>query len=179
MYILFVSSTKLGTVATFYICHMSFRYDNHFLQSYKPVSILKTNCVIKCYELGGHAITKSYPGSRRSMQSLYNQRAFLHPSTWLCTFYTRRDNLLVRAPDSWSKDCEFKSRQERRENFLLQSQLCVLTLLRCPFRPRVNAVARKRPRSFCQKCRWQVIPKHACTFDPTKSEWADIAAVQA
>ena len=25
----------------------------------------------------------------------------------------------------------------------------------------------------------QVIPKHAFTFDPTKSEWADFAAVQA
>ena len=37
------------------------------------------------------------------------------------------------------------------------------------------AVARKRPRSFCQKCRWQVTPKHAYTFDPTKSEWADYA----
>ena len=27
--------------------------------------------------------------------------------------------------------------------------------------PRVTAVARKRPRSFCQKCRWQVTAKHA------------------
>ena len=62
----------------------------------------------------------------------------------------------------------------RRENFLLQSQLCVLTLIRCPFHPRVTAVARKRPRSFCQKCRWQVTPKQANILDPTKSEWADL-----
>ena len=41
----------------------------------------------------------------------------------------------------------------------------------------VTAVARKITRSFCQKCRWQVRPKHACTVDPTKSEWADYAAV--
>ena len=27
--------------------------------------------------------------------------------------------------------------------------------------------------------RWQVTPKHAYTLDPTKSEWADYAAVQA
>ena len=27
-------------------------------------------------------------------------------------------------------------------------------------------------------CRWQVTPKHAYTLDPTKSEWADYAAVQ-
>ena len=41
--------------------------------------------------------------------------------------------------------------------------------------PRVTAVARKRPRSFCQKSKWQVTSKHAYTFDPTKSEWVDYA----
>ena len=40
---------------------------------------------------------------------------------------------------------------------------------------RVTAVARKRRRSFFPKCRWQASPKHAYTFDPTKSEWADYA----
>ena len=95
------------------------------------------------------------------------------------TAFFYRDSLFVRAPDSWSKGCWFESRQERRENFLLHCQLCVLTLIRCPFHPRVTAVARKRPRSFCQKCRWQVTPKHACTLNPTKSKWADYAAVQA
>ena len=59
------------------------------------------------------------------------------------------------------------------------SPLCVLTLIRRPFHPCVTAVARKRSRSFCQKCRWLVIPKYACTLDPTKSEWADYAAVYA
>ena len=71
------------------------------------------------------------------------------PGTWrtpgLSIPWGSRDSLLVRAPDSWWKDCEFKSRQERRKNFLLQSQLCVLTLIRCPFHPRVTAVARKHP----------------------------------
>ena len=53
--------------------------------------------------------------------------------SWLVSL----DSLLVRwrAPDSWSKGCESESRQERRENFLLQSQLCVLTLIRCPLHP--------------------------------------------
>ena len=37
--------------------------------------------------------------------------------------------------------------------------------------------ARKRPWPFCQKCRWQVIPKHAYTFDPTKLEWVHWATV--
>ena len=32
-------------------------------------------------------------------------------------------------------------------------------LFRYPFHPRVTAVARKRSRSFCQKCRWQVTSK--------------------
>ena len=49
----------------------------------------------------------------------------------------------------------------------------------CPFHPRVTTVTRKRPRSVCPKCRWQVTPKHAYTLDPSKSEWADYAAVQA
>ena len=39
-------------------------------------------------------------------------------------------------------------------------------------------MTRKRPRSFCQKCRWQVTPKHAYSLDRTKSESADYAAVQ-
>ena len=41
--------------------------------------------------------------------------------------------------------------------------------------PHVTAVARKRPRSLWQKYRWQVTPKHAYTFVPMKSEWADYA----
>ena len=43
---------------------------------------------------------------------------------------------------------------------------------------RVTAVAHERTRSFCQQCRWHVTPKHAYTVDPTKSEWADYAALQ-
>ena len=67
-----------------------------------------------------------------------------------------RDSLLVRAPDSWLKGCKFRSGQERQENFLLKSWLCVLTLIWCPFHPCVTAVASERPWSFCKKCRWQV-----------------------
>ena len=46
-------------------------------------------------------------------------------------------------------------------------------------RPCVTAVAWKRPWSFCQKCRWQVTPKHTYTLDPNKLEWAGFAAVHA
>ena len=55
----------------------------------------------------------------------------------------------------------------------------LLTLVRCPFHPSVTTVTRKIPRSFYQKCRWHVTPKHAYTLYPTKLEWADYAAVQA
>ena len=41
---------------------------------------------------------------------------------------------------------------------VLESELCVLTFIQCPFHPGVTAVARKQFRSFCQKCRWQVDP---------------------
>ena len=43
------------------------------------------------------------------------------------------------------------------------SFLCWL-LFWYPFYLRVTAVARKRPRSFCQKCGWQVTAKHAYTL---------------
>ena len=90
----------------------------------------------------------------------------------LSTVNGSRDSLLVRAMDSWTKGCKFESQQERWENFLLKSQLCVLTYsvsIPC----HVTAVACKRPWLFCQKCRWQVTLKHAYTLDPMKLEWAD------
>ena len=46
--------------------------------------------------------------------------------------------------------------------------LCVMTLIRWPFHPHVTSVARKRPRSFCRKCRWQVTHKHAYNPWPNK-----------
>ena len=45
-------------------------------------------------------------------------------------------------------------------------------LFRYPFHPRVTAVARKKSRSFCQKCRWQVTaktrihPKYVAFIEP-------------
>ena len=54
-------------------------------------------------------------------------------------------------------------RSDGRIFFSRVSFLCWL-LFRYPFHPRVTAVARKRPRSFCQKCRWQVTAKHAYTL---------------
>ena len=61
----------------------------------------------------------------------------------------------------------FEPLQKRLENFLLQGQFSVLTLISVSVprsTPSVTAVARKRSRSFCLKGRWQVTAKHACTL---------------
>ena len=76
---------------------------------------------------------------------------------WTC-FLGSGDSSVVRVPDSWSKSRGFESLLEQRENFL-----CWL-LFWYPFHPCVTAVACKRPRSFCQKCRWQVTAKHSYTL---------------
>ena len=44
--------------------------------------------------------------------------------------------------------------------------------------PHFTTVARKRPWSSCQKCRWQVTANTHSILNPTKSEWVD-RAVQA
>ena len=109
------------------------------------------------YTEGWHYIYQSVHKSNRKLEQLFYVHVLGLRLCDLVQSHTR-DSLLVRlsAPDPRSKGCEFESRQERREDFLLQGYLCVLTLVRCPFHPRVTAVARKRPWSFCQKCRWQV-----------------------
>ena len=61
----------------------------------------------------------------------------------------------------------FQSRVRRSNNWAIPTELspwCVFSLFRYPFHPRVTAVAHKRPRSFCQKRRWQVTAKHAYTL---------------
>ena len=39
-----------------------------------------------------------------------------------------------------------------------------VTLISVFFHPRVTTVAHKRPQSVCQKCRWQVTAKYACSL---------------
>ena len=50
------------------------------------------------------------------------------------------------------------------KNFFSRVMFLCWLLFRYPFHPRVTAVARKRPRSVCQKCRGQVTAKYACTL---------------
>ena len=126
-----------------------------------------------------HATYRSSRGVRCIMcvQFLLLLLLFFRERMFKTIFVNTRssDSLLVRAPDSRLKGCEFESRQERGDNFFfffLQSQLFMPPLFDVRSIP-VTEVARKRSRLFCQKCRWQVTPKHAYTLDPAKSEWAD------
>ena len=66
-----------------------------------------------------------------------------------------RDNLVVRG---------FESRRSGERTFFSRAKLWWWLLFRYPFHSRVSAVARKRSRSFCEKCRLQVTAKHACTL---------------
>ena len=69
--------------------------------------------------------------------------------------------------EHWTRDRKVAGsnpcRSDGRIFFFRFNFLCWL-LFRYPFRPRVTAVAHKRSRSFCQKCRWQVTAKHAYTL---------------
>ena len=78
---------------------------------------------------------------------------------------------VVRALDSWLKGLGFETWQEWRENFLLQANfVCWLIPVFVPFAPphpppkTVTTVMCKRSWSFCQKYRWQVTSKQACTL---------------
>ena len=110
-------------------------------------------------------------------------RSFLSPgdtfvATGTATCYTHHINFLIRAQELWGAGIaqwlEHRTRDWKvagsnpcwnggRIFFSRVDFLCWL-LFRYPFHPRVTAVARKRPRSFCQKCRWQVTAKHAYTL---------------
>ena len=69
--------------------------------------------------------------------------------------------------ECWTRDWKVTDlspcRSSGRIFFSRVNFLCWL-LFRYLFHPRVTAVARKRSQSFCQKCRWQVTAKHACTL---------------
>ena len=69
-----------------------------------------------------------------------------------------RDGLLVGCRTCDQKVESLNPGRSGGRSFFSKNQPCVLTLYRCLFRPRYTGVAHKRPRSFCQKCRWHVTP---------------------
>ena len=70
---------------------------------------------------------------------------------------------LERRTCDWKVAGSNPCRSGGRISFSRVDYLCWL-VFRYPFHPRVTAVGRKRSRSFCQKCRWQVTVKHAYTL---------------
>ena len=80
----------------------------------------------------------------------------IYPGAGIAQWLERRtrDRKVAGSNPCWSGERIFFSRV---------NSLCWL-LFRYPFHPRVTAVAGKRPRSFCQKRRWQVTAKHAYTL---------------
>ena len=94
-------------------------------------------------------------------------------------FSRSRDSLLVKC---WTRDWKVASSNPGWSGgkiFLSRDNCRYWLLFGVRSTPFVIAVACKRPWSFCQKCRWQVTPKHAYIVDPMMWEWADYAAVQA
>ena len=91
--------------------------------------------------------------------------------------HSNRDSLLVTAPVSWSKGCEFETRQERRSSPELTLWTDSYSVsVPTPVLPQWHV---RDPGHSAKKCRWQVTLKHADNLDPMKLEWADYAAVQA
>ena len=64
----------------------------------------------------------------------------------------------------WCKRKLMLRLRNRKTKTVTVTRNLVLYVFRYPFHPRVTAVAHKRSRSFCQKCRWQVTAKHAYTL---------------
>ena len=77
----------------------------------------------------------------------------------------------------WKAARSVPSRSGERSFFSRLNVLCCWLFFPYPLQLNVTAVARKRPRSFCQNCRWQVtqLNTHTPKLDPTKLEWADHA----
>ena len=73
------------------------------------------------------------------------------------------ESSVVRAPDSWSKRRGFESWHELRENFLLQGQLSVLTLISVSVPPPPTHPT-TRATTVAHKCSCRVTAKHTCTL---------------
>ena len=74
------------------------------------------------------------------------------------------DSSVVRVPDLRLKVRGFESLLEQQENLLLEGTFFGIPPPPPHPPPRITAGVHKRSWSFCQKCRWQVTAKHACTL---------------
>ena len=108
--------------------------------------------------------TLKYPRIHSKYQSSNCQS-----STLLCTQKRKRMLLMIKL-GSELDETKVKQIWENKEHpwvdtsimtLSLESALSYTLLSLISVHPHVTAVARKRPRSFCQRCRWQVTAKHA------------------
>ena len=103
---------------------------------------------VKCYSCNDfNSFFKRFSLQKNSLGSLFRNRSRPFLEMWNAVEYRKTESrdptlpddckymrpaclcgnswsagyLVGRAPDSWSKGCKFESRQERQENFLLQS----------------------------------------------------------
>ena len=95
-------------------------------------------------------------GSNKSLGCVFSEK----PADWTNAEIAQ---WLERRTRDWKVAGSNPCRSGARILFSRVDYLCWL-LFRYPFHSRVTAVARKRSRSFCQKCRWQVTVKHAYTL---------------
>ena len=69
--------------------------------------------------------------------------------------------------ERWTRDQKVEGSSPGRSGgriFISRVNFLCRLLFRYQFHPRVTSVARKRSRSFCQKCRLQVTANHTCTL---------------
>ena len=100
--------------------------------------------------------TLSWPPRASRKRQFFSSSSLMRGGAGIAQWleHRTRDRKVAGSNPCWSGGRIFFS----RVNFL-----CWLLFL-YPFHPHVTAVARKRSWSFCQKCRWQVTAKHACTL---------------
>ena len=126
-----------------------------------------------CQEVSTWRLTQSRPRHIEGVGSM-SETDGTHREVYAGHLHYNWDSLLVRAPDSWSKGCEFESWQEWFENFLFQSWLCVLTLIRCLFHPCVTMVVCKRPGHSAKSAGGRL---HLSTHTPlTQQSWSGLTA---
>ena len=104
-----------------------------------------------CFSLLHWTLCNNAHGRSISFFATQIQEFLRHRRLWIAQWLERRTrDRNVAGSNPW--------RSGRRIFFSSVNFLCWL-LFWYPFHTRVQ-VARKRPRSFCQKCRWQVIVKN-------------------
>ena len=145
-------------------------------------------CCCCCCFLGGYFIGyfivtfgkfgSPYPGTTQLPQEqrypflpVYTMFSCIQTMVWLSVFGSLNVSTDVDAEAGIAQWLEGRTRDRkvagsnpcRSGGIIFFSRVSFLCWLLFRY-PRVTAVARKRPRSFCQKCRWQVTAKHPYTL---------------